>query len=417
MKISKLKIQNIKCFKEVEISFETETPESKNWSLIVGDNGQGKTTLLRCIALGLCDASGAAGLITDLHEGMLRKDEKEGSIEITLRDSTQQKYKIKTTIKLNGNNEIVSQEISDGTSNELNESSIREQIFTIGYGPGRFPTGTESYGEYAVVDALYTLFNYKYPLQNAELGIRRLNSQNQTELIKSLKEILMFDPETNIYLSEKGMYIKHPQWGDISFNSLSDGYQSLTTVIVDFLSWRLLHDNKEFNLKNTSGIFIIDELEQHLHPKWQRRIIKLLAEQFPKMQFIASTHSSICALGLNDLKYPSQLLKASYKNHYSDHSEVKSYDMKKVYKGYRADQILTSEIFGLKDTRSLAIEETLEGYRKIYLKDENQRTPQENKKLKEIEEELKNLPIWDTIQNAKIMESIQKKLGIQNDKN
>ena len=73
------------------------------------------------------------------------------------------------------------------------------------------------------------------------------------------------------------------------------------------------------------------------------------------MQFIASTHSSICALGLNDLE-SSQLLKASYTNH---HSEITSYDMKEEYKGYRVDQILTSEIFDLEDTRSLTIEKKL----------------------------------------------------------
>ena len=91
--------------------------------------------------------------------------------------------------------------------------------------------------------------------------------------------------------------------------------------------------------------------------------------------------------------------------------------MKEEYKGYRVDQILTSEIFDLTDTRSLAIEEKLKKYREIYLKEEDQRTPKEKQYLKKIEAELKNLPIWDTVQNRKMMESIQKKLGIQNDKN
>ena len=54
----------------------------------------------------------------------------------------------------------------------------------------------------------------------------------------------------------------------------------------------------------------------------------------------------------------------------------------------------------------------LKKYREIYLKEEDQRTSEENKKLQEIEAELKNLPIWDTVQNRKMMESIQKKLGI-----
>ena len=56
MKISKLKIKNIKCFEEIEIPFENDNNDIKNWSLIVGDNGSGKTTILRSLALGLCDS-------------------------------------------------------------------------------------------------------------------------------------------------------------------------------------------------------------------------------------------------------------------------------------------------------------------------------------------------------------------------
>ena len=50
------------------------------------------------------------------------------------------------------------------------------------------------------------------------------------------------------------------------------------------------------------GIVLIDELDQHLHPNWQRKIIGLLNGQFPKVQFIATTHSPTCALGATDVE-------------------------------------------------------------------------------------------------------------------
>ena len=409
MKVLNLKIKNIKCFKEVEISFE-ENGLIKNWSLIVGNNGQGKTTILRSLALGLCDESGASALLAELHGSILRENKKTGFIEVTLKsEDKNEKYKIKTEITLRGNNEAVSQIVYQvGSTNETTKpidanKLNRDKIFAIGYGSGRTITGTESYEEYAVVDSVYGLFNYKYPLQNAELGAWRIKSEkNLDELENCLKEILILDNNDEIKLSASGLRIKS-KWGDMSLNSLSDGYQSLTTVIVDFLSWKLLHESKKFNLTDVSGIFIIDEVEQHLHPKWQRNIIRILSERFPKIQFIGSTHTPICALGLNDLTCKSQLIKASYTN---NHSEVETFDMKEAYKGYRIDQILTSDIFELTSARSKSIEKKLTEYREIYLKGSSERTKDEKEKLANIKEELKNLPVWETEQDKSTREKL-----------
>ncbi len=413
MKISNLKIKNIKCFKEIEIPFE-DNGEIKKWSLVVGNNGDGKTTILRCLALGLCDESGASALLAELY-GFLREHEEKGSIEVILKDENEnKKYQINTEITLKGNNESVSQKIyplnsknerdKEITATELND--LRDKIFAIAYGSGRSITGTESYEEYAVVDSVYYLFNYKHPLQNAELGARRIESKSKkqlNELTNCLKKILMLKDNDEIILNPKGLFMKTNQWGLRSFNSLSDGYQSLTTVIIDFLSWRLLYDSKSFDLSKTSGIFIIDEVEQHLHPKWQRNIINILAQQFRNIQFIGGTHTPICALGLNDLECKSQLIKTSYVN---NHSEVESLDMKETYKGYRVDQILTSDIFELTSARSKKMQKTLEDYQNIYLKRENERTTQEIERMKQIEKELKDLPMWDTLRDKRIREQL-----------
>lgn len=412
MKISHLKIKNIRCFKEADISFETENGEIINWSLVVGNNGDGKTTILRCLALGLCDNP---ALLAELY-GFLRKGEKTGSVEITLKDNdTDKKYKLAMEIK--GNSESVSQTIykidSSGKETKVKkikeEMEIRNKIFAVGYGSGRSITGIESYEEYAVLDSVETLFNYKRRLQNAELGVRRIKdiSNDQFEVLKkSLKEILMLTNDDDIILSEKGLFVKTQKWGEVSFNALSDGYQSMTTTIMDFLSLRLLYSSSDFDIKKTSGIFILDEVEQHLHPKWQRNIIRILAKQFPSMQFIGSTHTPICALGLNDLlESRTQLIKASYVN---KHSEVESFDMKEEYKGYRVDQILTSSIFDLKSARSKIIEKTLEEYREIYLQDSEKRKPEDQKRMKKIEKELKDLPMWDNIRDSQQIERLTK---------
>lgn len=92
------------------------------------------------------------------------------------------------------------------------------------------------------------------------------------------------------------------QWEDIVYvenekelpiSYLSAGYQSLLWMTMN-IAYRmaLLNPGTDY-LENTSGIVLIDELDMHLHPKWQWNILKTLEESFPKIQFIIATHSPI----------------------------------------------------------------------------------------------------------------------------
>ncbi len=152
MKISKLRLKNIKCFKDIEISFEDDEGNIKNWSLFVGDNGDGKTTILRSLSVGLCDKEGASGLLLELHGEYLRRDELEGAIEIDLKSDKGERYTIKTYIK--GEYESVSQELFDqnGPIETNDVACVRKKVFATAYGAGRSVKGTESYEEYATVD-------------------------------------------------------------------------------------------------------------------------------------------------------------------------------------------------------------------------------------------------------------------------
>ena len=57
---------------------------------------------------------------------------------------------------------------------------------------------------------------------------------------------------------------------------------------------------KENALKNTPGIVVIDEIDLSLHPTWQRKIIGILKELFPKIQFICATHSPFIIQSLEE---------------------------------------------------------------------------------------------------------------------
>lgn len=90
-----------------------------------------------------------------------------------------------------------------------------------------------------------------------------------------------------IYLDEDGFWQKHP------FHELSDGFKNTMSLVAD-IAYRMAVLNPQLldnAIKKTPGIVLIDEIDQHLHPKWQRSILKSLMKIFPKVQFIVTTHS------------------------------------------------------------------------------------------------------------------------------
>ena len=103
-----------------------------------------------------------------------------------------------------------------------------------------------------------------------------------------------------------------------------------------------------------------------MHPRWQRKIIKLLQEQFRTTQFITTTHSPLCAAGtadLNDTNY--QLVKFQRSD---DQSSVRRVVLDSL-RGLRADQVLTSSAFDLSETRNTEIETKLKIFRELLLKE------------------------------------------------
>jgi predicted ATP-binding protein involved in virulence len=79
----------------------------------------------------------------------------------------------------------------------------------------------------------------------------------------------------------------------IPFHLLSDGYRNMIGMVAD-IAYRMATLNPQLEadvIKQTEGIVLIDEIDLHLHPKWQRQVVGRLLDTFPKLQFVASSHS------------------------------------------------------------------------------------------------------------------------------
>ena len=90
----------------------------------------------------------------------------------------------------------------------------------------------------------------------------------------------------------------HTSDGEIPLNVLSQGTQSIIQCLAHFLFGYAEYYDFPPDLEDKPGILIIDEIDAHLHPSWQRRIIPTLTRHFPNLQIFCSTHSPLMLAGL-----------------------------------------------------------------------------------------------------------------------
>lgn len=98
---------------------------------------------------------------------------------------------------------------------------------------------------------------------------------------------------------EKGLYpeFKTPD-GKLPLNCLSQGTQSIIQWLGLLLIGYAEYYNFPKNLEKKPGVVIIDEIDAHMHPSWQRRILPALSRHFPKLQLFCSSHSPLALAGL-----------------------------------------------------------------------------------------------------------------------
>lgn len=96
-----------------------------------------------------------------------------------------------------------------------------------------------------------------------------------------------------VNLSLKDLVLRYADGRSVAFSDLSDGYRNVVAMVAD-LAIKIVMLNPHLGaeaLAKTDGVVMIDELDLHLHPKWQRRIVEDLRRTFPRVQFICTTHS------------------------------------------------------------------------------------------------------------------------------
>jgi energy-coupling factor transporter ATP-binding protein EcfA2 len=383
MYLREVTIHNIKCFEDIKLDFHKSDGRIGLWNVIIGENGTGKTTLLQAIAIALLGQK-AASVLLPRPSGWVRAGAKMGEIKATilpgmgdaeaawegtpeagqLGKPIRARYEIKPYQDADdpfGQGPTIVESAGDHTHRLRQIQSQRASSwFAAGYGPfRRLAGGSEQAQDITHLETresrFVTLFRADAALTQCaqwlmDLDYARLDNSNPERrkselLLESVREALdahlLPDGVRLEIINSQGVYFRTPYAEKVSMSELSDGYKAMLSLAIDLLrhlsqSYRDLQlslDSPNW-LHHVEGVVLIDELDVHLHPTWQRGVSSWFRDRFPNLQFIVATHSPFIPQAADDsglyiLRRP------------SEKTAVQIEQEETSVHGWRADQILS----------------------------------------------------------------------------
>jgi len=185
--------------------------------------------------------------------------------------------------------------------------------------------------------------------------------------------------------------------GRIPLSALSLGYQTTMAWAAD-LAWRMLrrYPRSPHPLAEPA-VALIDEIDLHLHPLWQLRIIDDLSEIFPRTQFVATSHSPLIVQVAETANFVLLRRQAT---------EVEIVNNPEIVRSWRVDQILTSRLFDVPRARSKQVEALFA--RRAELLDKPQRSAGEETELERLRLQISQLPTAQDPEDQKAIDYIRK---------
>jgi predicted ATPase len=423
---SALFIRNVKCFKkEVYLNFLNKDKNAwKRWTIILGENGIGKTTLLQALAsfemakkqLYYSDISYESKYGMIAAEPTVRYGNK--NIRVNVFNEKPTAYEEYDTMSIN---HIFS---ADGPPVIIEEGNadFARKLVMFSYGAGRTMSNTvHTYDlsdgnsetlftdDKTLINAEQWLLQFDYAASKdsavKEFAIKKRDSVKAMliDLLPDIEDIKILDPtkeQFNPSVSFKTSF------GWLKISQLGLGYKTMIAWIVDLAARMFARYPDSDNPLAEPAIVLLDEIDLHLHPKWQRNIFKYLSDRFPATQFIVTAHSPLIVQAAPEDVNLVVLQKKG-------DTVVIDQNLENV-KRWRIDQILTSDLFGLESARDSETTAKLE--ERSMLLDKKARTVQEEKRLGELNELANSLPTADNKDDNDAMDIIRKAASYLKDK-
>ena len=444
-----LEIQNVRCFGERQtLDLTAADGRPARWTLILGDNGVGKTTLLQCLAwMQPVRTEVRIGRSNkfDVMLGSAINSEQDSVIESLVRMDCYE-FMLDARVSIGGglwppasgkrnrprgistgadirptfdeHGRLSDQPEGDKQSiTELEKRGVEfEKPLVVLYGANRH-LGTRNLDQGDLGDGsdsdrlsnrteLYDLEQMLDFLHHASLArrsMRRREQQMYSRVHEALIRILPGDftaddleVDPQDYLgtgAPSGVRLRDASGNFIPLSALSYGYQTTLAWTAD-LAWRLRAEYPESpNPITEPAVVLIDEIDLHLHPLWQLEIIERLSSIFTRTQFVATSHSPL----MTQVAETANIVRVRWQE---SHVEIVS-NPQWLDRRWRVDQILMSELFDVPRGRNKETEEMFN--RRHLLLDKHSRTEDEEAELQGLRALLSRLP---TAPDPKDQESI-----------
>jgi energy-coupling factor transporter ATP-binding protein EcfA2 len=421
--VTSLRLKNVRCFGPDEQTLQLADASGRpcQWTVIVGDNGTGKTTLLECL-LGFTPSELARFFPPFVSFASWRGSRGSRPFGASQSDAH---FEIRVGIamgeKLRDWNQTIEvgllrlNYVGDGAWRWMPEGNVPRPLLLWAYGASRrmrvgtSPNGgTESEGNGRLDDGLELknaeewLLELDYArLKTQEEPLRRRFEQVRQLLINVLPDVEDIRITTPSEAAPKPRVEFHTPDGWLPFDYIGFGYRTLVAWMVDFASRMVERYPDSQDPLSEAAIVLVDEIDLHLHPKWQRSLMAYLSERFPNTQFIVTAHSPIFVQAAADANIV-VLRRSEEKGH------VVIDNSPQAIRGWRLDQILTSDLFGLPSARGPEMEKLLEQRTKLLSQPELSKA--DKKKLEELERKIGFLPVGETADEAKTSELLAKAL-------
>lgn len=422
MYIDTVTLKNVKGFEGLEFSLARGNGQYAGWTVFTGDNGAGKSTLLKAIAVALTGKDTARSLQPSFHrwirEGVGEHEAKielmvapERGVDVFSGGGNTGYKNFPATITLKNQGKETSVEIPEAVKNKKTLaqrglwSADTHGWFSCGYGPFRRVFGASPEATRLMVgpttERFVTMFQEAASLYEVDQWLRNLShkklegktaeSEQLNLLLEILRDDLMPNQITIDRVDSDGLWLKDRNGLQLAWSEMSDGYRAALALLADILRHLinaygiegLTERSEDGKLRITrSGVVLIDEIDAHLHPEWQREIGFWLKRHFPKIQFLVTTHSPIICQaadknGLFVLPEPGSDAKPRALTQEEYNKVIAS----------RPDTILLTAAFGLQNTRSPRAVEGRAEFAKLQAKKRagGSLTPEEKMRLPQLE--------------------------------
>lgn len=403
MYIDRITLKNIRGFENLEFDLCRGDAKYAGWTVFTGDNGAGKSSLLKAIAVALTGRDVARSLQPSFHrwirEGAENQESKielmivpeKGTDEFSEKGQTAYK-KFPATVILKFNEKDTSIESSGGPGGKKSLaqrglwSANSHGWFSCGYGPFRRVFGASPEATRLMVgpttERFVTMFQEAASLFEVDQWLRNLShkklegklaeSEHLDLLLEILRDDLMPNQITIDRVDSDGLWLKDRNGLQLAWSEMSDGYRAALALLADILRHLinaygidgLAKRDEDGKLRIVrSGVVMIDEIDAHLHPEWQREIGFWLKGHFPNIQFLVTTHSPIICQAADE----NGLFVLPEPGSTTAPRPLTDEEYKKVIAS-RPDTILLTAAFGLQNTRSPRAVEGRAEYAKLMAK-------------------------------------------------